>query len=115
MGAGLRRAGATATDQDRHVEPQTGGLRAGARLSLLGIEVWRDDSMPRAGCSAVRSNCIVYDDKSSASETPAIYSKWSMSTRSICCFALTRRVATAPLMPFVKQRGLLLMGNFCSR
>src|SRR5580693_9633355 len=54
---------------------QTGGLAGGGKASLLGTEIWRDDINSRGGLLGRKVELVVYDDKSSASETPAIYSK----------------------------------------
>ena len=55
--------------------PQTGGLAGGGKASLLGIEIWRDDVNAKGGLLGRKVELVVYDDKSSASETPAIASK----------------------------------------
>ena len=55
--------------------PQTGGLAGGGKASLLGIEIWRDDVNAKGGLLGRKVELVVYDDKSSASETPAIYAK----------------------------------------
>jgi len=91
---------------------QTGGLAGGGKASQLGIEIWRDDVNARGGLLGRKVELIVYDDKSSASETPAIYSKLLDVDKVDLLFAPYATVPTAPLMPLVKQRGLLLMGNF---
>jgi len=91
---------------------QTGGLAGGGKASQLGIEVWRDDVNAKGGLLGRKVELIVYDDKSSASETPAIYSKLLDVDKVDILFAPYATVPTAPLMPLVKQRGLLLMGNF---
>src|SRR6201999_2568074 len=46
------------------------------------------------------------------SETPALYSKLIDIDKVDLLFAPYATVPTAPIMPLVKQRGLLLMGNF---
>src|ERR1700737_1503520 len=92
--------------------PQTGGLAGGGKASLLGIEIWRDDVNARGGLLGRKVELVVYDDKSSASETPAIYSKLLDVDKVDLLFAPYATVPTAPLMPLVKQRGMLLMGNF---
>jgi branched-chain amino acid transport system substrate-binding protein len=92
--------------------PQTGGLAGGGKASLLGIEIWRDDVNAKGGLLGRKVELVVYDDKSSASETPAIYSKLLDVDKVDILFAPYATVPTAPLMPMVKQRGLLLMGNF---
>src|ERR1700738_2224135 len=91
---------------------QTGGLAGGGKASLLGIEIWRDDVNARGGLLGRKGDLVVYDDKSSASETPAIYSKLLDVDKVDLLFAPYATVPTAPLMPLVKQRGMLLMGNF---
>src|SRR6202166_2985115 len=90
----------------------TGGLAGGGQASLLGIEIWRDDVNGRGGLLGRQVELVVYDDKSSASETPAIYSKLLDVDKVDLLFAPYGTVPTAPLMPLVKQRGLLLIGNF---
>ncbi len=92
--------------------PQTGGLAGGGKASLLGIEIWRDDVNAKGGLLGRKIELVVYDDKSSASETPAIYSKLLDVDKVDILFAPYATVPTAPIMPLVKQRGLLLIGNF---
>ena len=91
---------------------QTGGLAAGGKASLLGTEIWRDDINARGGLLGRKVELVVYDDKSSASETPAIYSKLLDVDKVDLLFAPYATVPTAPIMPLVKQRGMLLIGNF---
>ena len=92
--------------------PQTGGLAGGGKASLLGIEIWKDDVNAKGGLLGRKVELVVYDDKSSASETPATYSKLLDVDKVDFLFAPYATVPTAPIMPLVKQRGLLLMGNF---
>ena len=55
--------------------PATGGLAAGGKSSLIGIEIWRDDINAKGGLLGRKVELVVYDDKSSAAESPAIYAK----------------------------------------
>lgn len=91
---------------------QTGGLAGGGKASQLGTEIWINDINAKGGLLGRKVELIVYDDKSSASETPAIYAKLVDVDKVDILFAPYATVPTAPIMPFVKQRGLLLMGNF---
>src|SRR6187401_1967011 len=91
--------------------PQTGGLAGGGKASLLGTEIWRDDVNAKGGLLGRKVELVVYDDESSASETPAIYSKLIDVDKVDLLFAPYATVPTAPIMPMVKQRGLLLIGN----
>jgi branched-chain amino acid transport system substrate-binding protein len=91
---------------------QTGGLAGGGKASQLGIEIWRDDVNAKGGLLGRKVELVIYDDKSSASETPAIYSKLLDVDKVDFLFGPYATVPTAPLMPMVKQRGMLLIGNF---
>src|SRR6201985_331179 len=90
----------------------TGGLAGGGKASLLGTEIWRDDINAKGGMLGRKVEIVVYDDKSSASETPAIYSKLLDIDKVDLLFAPYATVPTAPIMPLVKQRGMVLIGNF---
>ena len=90
----------------------TGGLAGGGKSSQLGIEVWRDDVNAKGGLLGRKVELVIYDDKSSAAETPAIYSKLLDVDKVDILFAPYATVPTAPLMPLAKQRELLLIGNF---
>jgi branched-chain amino acid transport system substrate-binding protein len=92
--------------------PQTGGLAGGGKASLLGIEIWRDDVNAKGGLLGRKVELVVYDDKSSASESPAIYSKLLDVDKVDLLFAPYGTVPTAPILPLAKQRGMLLIGNF---
>src|ERR1700687_329268 len=91
---------------------QTGGLAGGGKASLLGIEIWRDDINARGGLLGRKIELVVYDDKSSASETPAIYSKLLDVDKGVLLFAPYATEPTTPLIPLIKLTGLLLIGNF---
>ena len=91
---------------------QTGGLAGGGKAALLGHEIWRDDINAKGGMLGRKVELIVYDDKSSAAETPAIYSKLIDIDKVDLLFAPYATVPTAPIMPLVKQRGMVLIGNF---
>src|SRR5712672_3387305 len=91
---------------------QTGGLAGGGKASLLGIEIWRDDVNAKGGLLGRKVELVVYDDKSSASETPAIYSKLLDVDKVDLLFAPYATVPTAQKMPLIKNRGMLLIGNF---
>ncbi|MGH6815441.1 MAG: amino acid ABC transporter substrate-binding protein [Hyphomicrobiaceae bacterium] len=92
--------------------PATGGLAGGGKSSLIGIEIWRDDVNAKGGLLGRKVELVVYDDKSSASESPAIYAKLLDVDKVDLLFAPYASVQTAPILPLVKERGLLLMGNF---
>jgi branched-chain amino acid transport system substrate-binding protein len=55
---------------------------------------------------------VYYDDQTNPSLVPGIYTKLLDVDKVDLLFAPYATVPTAPIMPLVKQRGLLLMGNF---
>lgn len=92
--------------------PQTGGLAAGGRASQLGLEIWREDINAKGGLLGRPVELIIYDDKSSAAESPAIYAKLLDVDKVDMIFAPYGTVQTAPVLPVAKQRGMVMIGNF---
>ena len=91
---------------------QTGALGAGGKAALIGQQMWRDDVNARGGMLGRKVELIVYDDQSNPSTTPGIYTKLLDVDKVDFLVAPYGTNPTAPIMPLVKQRGLLLMGNF---
>src|SRR5436309_4917257 len=92
--------------------PQTGSLGAGGKAALLALQMWVDDVNAKGGLLGRRIEFIVYDDQTNPALTPGIYTKLLDVDKVDLLFAPYGTVPTAPIMPLVKQRGLLLMGNF---
>ena len=91
---------------------QTGPLGGGGKAGLLGLQMWRDDVNARGGIIGRKVEMIVYDDQSNASLVPGIYAKLLDVDKVDLLIAPYSTNLTAPIMPMVKQRGLLLMGNY---
>lgn len=92
--------------------PQTGSLGAGGQAALVALRLWVDDVNQRGGLLGRKVEFIVYDDQTNPANVPGIYTKLLDVDRVDLVIAPYGTVPTAPLMPMVKQRGLLLMGNF---
>src|SRR5437762_13625062 len=92
--------------------PQTGSLGAGGKAALLALQMWVDDVNAKGGLLGRRIELIAYDDQTNPALTPGIYTKLLDVDKVDLLFAPYGTVPTAPIMPLVKQRGLLLMGNF---
>jgi branched-chain amino acid transport system substrate-binding protein len=92
--------------------PQTGSLGAGGQAALVALRMWVDDVNQRGGLLGRKVEFIVYDDQTNPANTPGIYTKLLDVDRVDLLIAPYGTVPTAPIMPLVKQRGLLLMGNF---
>jgi branched-chain amino acid transport system substrate-binding protein len=92
--------------------PQTGSLGAGGQAALLALRMWVDDVNQRGGLLGRKVDFIVYDDQTNPANVPGIYAKLLDVDKVDLLIAPYGTVPTAPIMPMVKQRGLLLMGNF---
>jgi len=92
--------------------PQTGGLGAGGQSALVAIRMWVDDVNAKGGLLGRKVEFIAYDDQSNPANTPGIYTKLLDVDKVDLLIAPYATVPTAPIMPLVKQRGKLLMGNF---
>ncbi len=92
--------------------PQTGSLGAGGKAALLALQMWVEDVNAKGGLLGRKVEFIVYDDQTNPALTPAIYTKLLDVDKVDLLIAPYGTVPTAPIMPLVKQRDLLLMGNF---
>ena len=91
---------------------QTGTLGGGGKAALLALQMWVEDVNKKGGLLGRKVELIAYDDQSSASTTPGIYTKLLDVDKVDLLIAPYGTVPTAAIMPLVKQRQLLLMGNF---
>jgi branched-chain amino acid transport system substrate-binding protein len=92
--------------------PQTGALGAGGQAALVALRLWVDDVNGRGGLLGRKIEFIAYDDQTNPANVPGIYTKLLDVDKVDLIIAPYGTVPTAPIMPMVKQRGLLLMGNF---
>jgi len=92
--------------------PQTGSLGAGGKAALVALQMWVEDVNAKGGLLGRKIDFIVYDDQTNPALTPSIYTKLLDIDKVDLLIAPYGTVPTAPIMPLVKQRDLLLMGNF---
>jgi len=92
--------------------PQTGSLGAGGQAALLALRMWVEDVNQKGGLLGRRVEFTAYDDQTNPANVPGIYTKLLDVDKVDLLIAPYGTVPTAPIMPMVKQRGLLLMGNF---
>ena len=92
--------------------PQTGTLGAGGKAALVALRMWVEDVNAKGGMLGRKVELIAYDDQTNPALTPSIYTKLLDVDKVDLLIAPYGTVPTAPIMPLVKQRGLLLMGNF---
>ena len=92
--------------------PQTGALGAGGKAALLALQMWVEDVNAKGGLLGRKVEFIVYDDQTNPGVVPGIYTKLLDIDKVDLLIAPYGTNVTAPIMPLVKQRDLLLMGNF---
>ena len=92
--------------------PQTGALGGGGKAALLALQMWVEDVNAKGGLLGRKVQFISYDDQTNPSMVPGIYTKLLDVDKVDLLIAPYGTNVTAPIMPLVKQRDLLLMGNF---
>ncbi len=95
-----------------HSMALTGTLAAGGKPALIALQMWVEDVNAKGGLLGRKVELITYDDQSSPAVTPGIYTKLLDVDKVDLLIAPYATVPTAPIMPMVKERGLLLMGNY---
>lgn len=95
-----------------HSMALTGTLGGGGKAALIALQMWVEDVNAKGGLLGRKVELITYDDQSNPATTPGIYTKLLDVDKVDLLIGPYATVPTAPIMPLVKQRGLLLMGNF---
>ena len=90
----------------------TGPLSGAGKSGLVALQLWRDDVNARGGLLGRPVELVVYDDQSSPALTPGIYAKLLDVDRVDLLIAPYGTNPTAPILPLVKQRDRLIIGNF---
>jgi branched-chain amino acid transport system substrate-binding protein len=92
--------------------PQTGALGGGGKAALIALQMWVEDVNAKGGLLGRKVQFISYDDQTNPSLVPGIYTKLLDVDKADLLIAPYGTNVTAPIMPLVKQRDKLLMGNF---
>jgi len=87
----------------------TGGL-SGTKNMVIGYELWRDDVNAAGGLLGRPVELVIYDDQSTPSNVPAIYSKLVDVDKVDFLFTPYGANLTATIMPFAKQRDRFVIG-----
>jgi branched-chain amino acid transport system substrate-binding protein len=88
----------------------TGGLAANGRSALLAQRIWEEETNAKGGMLGRPVKLIYYDDKSSPSEIPLIYTKLLDVDRVDLIIGSYGTALTAPAMPIVIQRKKTFIG-----
>ena len=82
----------------------TGGLAPNGKSALLAQRIWEEETNAKGGMLGRPVKLIYYDDKSSPSEIPAIYTKLLDVDRVDLIIGAYGTALTAPAMPIIIQR-----------
>jgi branched-chain amino acid transport system substrate-binding protein len=88
----------------------TGGLAPNGKSALLAQHIWEEDTNAKGGMLGRPVKLIYYDDKSSPSEIPSIYTKLLNIDKVDLVIGAYGTALTAPAMPIVIQRKKTLIG-----
>jgi branched-chain amino acid transport system substrate-binding protein len=89
----------------------SGPLAGGGRQSMLALQLWSEDVNARGGLLGRKVEIVNYDDQGSPALTPGIYSKLVDFDKVDLLIAPYGTVPAAAVMPFAKERHLLLVGQ----
>jgi branched-chain amino acid transport system substrate-binding protein len=90
----------------------TGGNAGAGKMSLLGLEIWKDEVNAKGGLLGRPVELISYDDQSNPSLVPAIYSKLLDVDKVDLVVSAFGTNQIAPAMPIVMQKKMIYMGLF---
>jgi len=88
----------------------TGGLAPNGRSALLAQRIWEVETNAKGGMLGRPVKLIYYDDKSSPSEIPSIYTKLLDIDKVDLIIGAYGTALTAPAMPIVIQRKKTFIG-----
>jgi branched-chain amino acid transport system substrate-binding protein len=90
----------------------TGGLAAGGKSALLGMQVWAEDVNAKGGLLGRPVQLVFYDDQSTGSNVPGIYSKLLEIDKVDLVVSAYATNQIVPAMPVVMQKGMVFMALF---
>jgi branched-chain amino acid transport system substrate-binding protein len=88
----------------------TGGLAPNGRSALLAQRIWEEETNAKGGVLDRPVKLVYYDDKSSPSEIPTIYTKLLDIDKVDLIIGAYGTALTAPAMPIVIQRKKTFIG-----
>ena len=90
----------------------TGGLASGGKSSLLAMQIWEKDINAKGGILGRPVKLDYYDDQSSPSLVPSIYTKLIDVDKVDLVVSAYATNQIAPAMPIVMQHNLVFMALF---
>jgi branched-chain amino acid transport system substrate-binding protein len=90
----------------------TGGLAGGGKSALLGMQIWAEDVNAKGGLLGRPVQLVFYDDQSSPSLVPGIYTKLLDIDKVELVVSAYATNQIVPAMPIVMQKNLVFMALF---
>jgi branched-chain amino acid transport system substrate-binding protein len=90
----------------------TGPLAGNGKAALIAMDIWKDDVNARGGILGRKVEFVYYDDQTSPSTVPTIYSKLLDVDKVDLVVSGYGTNVIAPAMPIMMQRNMCFMGLF---
>ena len=90
----------------------TGPLAGNGKAALIAMDIWKDDVNARGGILGRKVEFVYYDDQTSPSTVPSIYSKLLDVDKVDLVVSGYGTNVIAPAMPIMMQRSMCFMGLF---
>ena len=90
----------------------TGGLSGGGKPALLAMQMWQDDINAKGGLLGRQVELVYYDDQSTPSNVPAIYTKLLDVDKVDLLISAYATGQIAPAMPIAMQHNMVFMALF---
>jgi branched-chain amino acid transport system substrate-binding protein len=90
----------------------TGPLAGAGKAALIAMQIWKDDINKKGGLLGRPVEFVYYDDATSPSKVPGIYSKLLNIDKVDLVVSSYGTNEISPAMPIVMRRGLVFMALF---
>ena len=90
----------------------TGPLAGAGKAALIAMEIWKDDINKKGGLLGRQVDFVYYDDATSPSKVPEIYSKLLDVDKVDLVVSSYGTNEISPAMPLVMRKGLVFMSLF---
>ena len=90
----------------------TGPLAGAGKAALIAMQIWKDDVNKKGGLLGRQIEFVFYDDATSASKVPGIYSKLLNVDKVDLVVSSYGTNEISPAMPIVMRKGLVFMSLF---
>ena len=90
----------------------TGPLAGAGKAALIAMQIWKDDINKKGGLLGRKVDFVYYDDATSPSKVPGIYSKLLNVDKVDLVVSSYGTNEISPAMPIVMRKGLVFMSLF---